>query len=126
MNLQIRQVVTVLKYTYGLVPIVAGLDKFMNILTNWEQYVAIGMVEMLPFEIGVFMAIIGVVEVVAGILVLYRPQVGGYVVMGWLLAIALLLIGNGHYIDVAVRDVVMAIGAFLLVKLVPFVGQKNH
>ncbi|WP_103863761.1 hypothetical protein [Aquimarina sp. I32.4] len=126
MNLQIRQVVTVLKYTYGLIPIVAGLDKFMNILTNWKQYVAIGMVEILPFEIGVFMAIIGVVEVVAGILVLYRPQVGGYVVMGWLLVIALLLIGNGHYIDVAVRDIVMAIGAFSLVKLVPFVDQKNH
>ena len=105
-----------LKYTYGLVPIVAGLDKFTNILTNWGQY-AEGMAGVLPFDIGTFMMIVGVIEIVAGVLVLTRPKIGALVVAGWLVAIALVLLFSGSYLDVAVRDLVMAIGAYALSKL---------
>ncbi len=121
MTSQINVVVTLLKYTYGLVPMVAGLDKFTNILANWSQYVSSGFAGILPFDTSAFMMIVGVIEIVAGILVLSRPKIGGYVVMGWLLAIALTLVFGGHYIDVAVRDIVMAIGAFSLVKLIDVV-----
>lgn len=117
MDSQIKTVFTLLKYTYGLVPIVAGLDKFTNILTDWSQYISSGFAGILPFEARTFMIIVGVIEIIAGIMVLYRPKIGGYVVMGWLIAIALTLLFGGHYIDVAVRDIVMAIGAFSLVKL---------
>lgn len=106
-----------LKYTFGLVPIVAGLDKFTNILTNWEQYLSEGMMDILPFSAGVFMMIVGVIEIVAGILVLFRTAIGAYIVIGWLLVIALTLVVSGHYIDVAVRDIVMAVGAVTLAKL---------
>ena|ERR1051325_3979576 len=107
----------ILKYTYGIVPIVAGLDKFTNLLTRWEDYLSPGIIKMLPFSPGTFMHIVGIIEIIAGILVLLRPRIGGYVVMAWLILIALTLIFGGHYFDVAVRDLVMAIGAYCLAKL---------
>jgi tetrahydromethanopterin S-methyltransferase subunit C len=106
-----------LKYTFGLVPIVAGLDKFTNLLTDWAQYVSTGIVEILPFEAGTFMTIVGVIEIGAGILVLVRPFIGGLVVAAWLTLIAMTLLFSGSYLDVAVRDLVMAIGALSLAKL---------
>lgn len=107
----------ILKYTYGLVPIIAGLDKFTNLLTNWQDYLSPFVVNLLPFDAGTFMAIVGVIEIAAGILVLVRPHIGAYVVMAWLALIALNLIISGRYFDVAVRDLVMAIGAFGLAQL---------
>lgn len=107
----------ILQYTYGIVPIVAGLDKFTNLLTRWEDYLSPSITRMLPFSAGTFMHIVGIIEIVAGILVLLRPRIGGYVVTAWLTLIALTLIFGGHYFDVAVRDLVMAIGAYCLAKL---------
>jgi uncharacterized membrane protein YphA (DoxX/SURF4 family) len=107
----------ILHYTFGIVPIVAGLDKFTNILTDWTHYVSGGMADMLPFEASTFMVIVGIIEIVAGILVLVRPIIGAYVVMAWLVLIALTLIFSTSYLDVAVRDLVMAIAAFSLAKL---------
>ena len=72
---------------------------------------------MLPFSASTFMSIVGVVEIVAGIIVLVRPRIGGYIVTVWLIAIALNLIIGAQYYDVAVRDLVMAIGAFSLARL---------
>ncbi|HUH47775.1 MAG TPA: hypothetical protein VLZ54_11520 [Arenibacter sp.] len=114
-NSQIVQ--SLLKYTFGLVPIVAGLDKFTNLLTDWTQYLSPGMMDILPFDAGTFMAIVGVIEIGAGILVLILPAIGGYIVAAWLTLISLTLIFSGSYLDVAVRDLVMAIGAFSLAKL---------
>jgi uncharacterized membrane protein YphA (DoxX/SURF4 family) len=113
----VEKVYLVLKYTYGAVPIIAGADKFANLLTNWEQYLNTSITDMLPFGAITFMRIVGIIEIIAGILVLLRPRIGAWVVMGWLLAIALSLILSGNYLDIAVRDIVMAIGAFALAKL---------
>ena len=117
MTTNVKTAFTVLKYTFGIVPIVAGLDKFMNLLTDWAQYVSPGMANLLPFESGTFMMVVGIIEIVAGGLLLWRPKLGAYVVMGWLLAIALSLLFSGQFVDVAVRDIVMATGAFSLAKL---------
>lgn len=117
MDSNVQTVKNLLKYTFGLVPIVAGLDKFTNILTNWSQYISEGFADMLPFESTTFMMIVGVIEIIAGILVLTKTKLGAYVVSGWLVAIALTLIFSWSYIDVAVRDLVMAIAAFSLAKL---------
>ena len=116
-----QSVQRILHYTYGIVPIVAGLDKFTNLLTRWEDYLNPSIAKMLPFSAGTFMHIVGIIEIIAGILVLFRPRLGGYVVMAWLALIALTLIFGGHYFDVAVRDLVMAIGAYCLAKLSPLV-----
>jgi len=112
-----RQVQQLMRYTYGLVPIVAGLDKFTNLLTDWKNYIAPSVNNALPFSASTFMAIVGVIEIIAGIIVLIRPRLGGFIVMAWLIAIALNLLISGHYYDVAVRDLVIATGAFSLAKL---------
>ena len=117
MKSNITFVKTLLKYTLGLVPIIAGLDKFTNILTDWTQYVSDGMAGLLPFEPSTFMMVVGVIEIVAGILVLTKTKLGAYIVSAWLTCIALTLIFSWTYVDVAVRDIVMAIGAFSLAKL---------
>lgn len=117
MNSNVELVKNVLKYTFGLVPIVAGLDKFTNLLTDWSQYVSEGFSGMLPFDAGTFMIIVGIIEIIAGVLVLTKTRLGAYVVAGWLVAIAITLILSWSYVDVAVRDIVMAIAAFSLAKL---------
>jgi uncharacterized membrane protein YphA (DoxX/SURF4 family) len=113
----IKMVQTLLKFTYGLVPIVAGADKFTNLLTDWAHYLNPSLASALPFSAHVFMMIVGVIEIVAGALVLIAPQKAGYLVSAWLILIALNLLASGNYIDVAVRDIVMAIGAFSLAKI---------
>lgn len=119
-----------LKLTYGIVPIVAGADKFTNLLTSWSDYLNPTLVAMLPFSASTFMMIVGIIEIVAGILVLIKPQYGALVVSAWLVLIALSLIVSGRYIDVAVRDLVMAIGAFTLARLSVltdrFIANKTH
>ena len=117
MNSNIKSAKTVLKYTFGLVPIIAGLDKFTNILTDWGQYLSPWLSRIIPFEAGTFMMIVGIIEIIAGILVFLKPKIGALVVMAWLIAIALTLIVSGSFLDVAVRDLVMAVGAFSLAKL---------
>ena len=109
----------ILHYTYGVVPIVAGLDKFTNLLTRWEDYLSPAVKSMLPFSPSTFMHIVGIIEIAAGLLVFLRPRLGGFVVMAWLALIALNLILSGHYFDVAVRDLVMAVGAYCFAKISP-------
>lgn len=113
----VRQLQNTLRLTFGIVPIVAGLDKFTNLLTGWSAYLGSNIKDMLPIDAVAFMKVVGIIEIVAGIIVLVRPLVGAYIVMAWLICIALQLIISGHYFDVAVRDLVMAIGAFTLAKL---------
>ncbi len=104
-----------LKYTYGIVPIVAGLDKFFNILTNWSAYANPAIAKAVSLEPATFMYIVGVIEIIAGILVLSKAtKFGAYLVALWLLIIAGDLVSMGVYYDVAVRDAVMAIGAIAL------------
>ena len=116
-NQIVRSVWMILKITFSVVPVVAGLDKFTDLLVNWDIYLHPGIASMLPFSAHIFMQIVGVIEIIAGILVFAKPSIGGWVVMGWLICIALTLIASGNYLDVAVRDIVMSIGAMSLARL---------
>ena len=116
---------TLLKFTFGLVPIVAGADKFTNLLTDWSQYLNPSMVGMLPFSAHIFMMIVGVIEIIAGILVLVKTNIGAYIVSVWLVLIAITLIAGGKFLDVAVRDLVMAIGAYSLGKITSLTTTNN-
>ena len=113
----LKQIQTTLRLSYGIVPIVAGLDKFTNLLTNWSDYLSSNVSSALPFAPATFMKVVGIIEIIAGVIVLVRPLIGAYIVMAWLICIALQLIIGGHYFDVAVRDLVMAIGAYTLAQL---------
>lgn len=105
-----------LRATYVLVPLLAGLDKFVNLLTYWPQYVSPAAARVLPLSPVGFMRIVGVVEIVAALLVLKAPRIGAYVVMAWLACIAINLASMGMF-DIAVRDLAMAVGAFALARL---------
>lgn len=117
-NLQsLKQTFNLLKYTFVIVPIVAGADKFMNLLTDWEQYVNPSIAGFLPFPPSTFMMIVGVIEIAAGLIVLKKSEIGGYIVAAWLSAIAISLLIGFNYVDVAVRDLVMAIAALSMARL---------
>lgn len=114
---QAEKVSSLLRWTYGLVPIVAGADKFTHILTDWDKYLAPAVANLLPMQPHAFMNIVGIIEIIAGVLVLIKPRIGSLIVALWLLGIAINLLMTGQYYDVAVRDTVMAIGAFSLYML---------
>lgn len=114
---EIFKIHNLIKFTFGLVPIAAGADKFLNLLTDWTEYLSTGMVDMLPFSASTFMMIVGIVEIGAGILVLTKTEMGSYVVAAWLVLIALSLLLTGSHLDVAVRDIVMAISVFSLARI---------
>lgn len=113
----LNQTYNLMKYVFVIVPIVAGADKFTNILTDWTQYVNPSLEGMLPFSAVTFMMIVGVIEIIAGVIVFAKPQIGGLIVAAWLTLIALSLIAGWMYVDVAVRDLVMAIAAFSMTRL---------
>jgi uncharacterized membrane protein YphA (DoxX/SURF4 family) len=105
-----------LRLVFGLVPIVAGLDKFTNLLVDWSKYLAPFIARMVPAH--GFMIVVGIIEIVAGIGVLFTPwtRIFASIVGIWLIGIALDLLIAGFY-DIAVRDVVMALSAFCLARL---------
>ena len=107
-----------LRIAFGLTAFLAGLDKFFNLLTNWEQYASPLVLRVLPVSAGFLMRVSGVIEMIVGIAVLAGlTRLGGYVVTAWLTLIAINLVTTGHFFDVAVRDLVMAVGAFTLARL---------
>lgn len=107
-----------LRVLFGLVPIAAGLDKFFNLLTNWEAYLNPLATKVIPLIPATFMHIVGVIEIIAGVVVLSRfTKIGAYVVTAWLVAIALNLLTMGRFLDIAVRDLALAVAAFSLAQL---------
>lgn len=104
----------ILHFGFTVLPIVAGLDKFFNYLTNWEMYLAPALGRILPLSAGVQMRAIGVVEIIAGVIVAVKPRLGAFIVAVWLLAIVVnLLIAQGYY-DVALRDIGLCMGGIAL------------
>ncbi|MGA7617628.1 MAG: DoxX family membrane protein [Thermoanaerobaculia bacterium] len=118
MNSKINTVWWVLRIGLGLAPFLAGLDKFFNILADWDMYLSPLATKIIPISPQLFMRIAGVIEMAVGIAVLAGlTRLGGYVVMLWLIAIAINLLTTGMFYDIAVRDVEMSLGAFALAKL---------
>ena len=112
-----RQAFHILRFAYTVAPIVAGLDKFFNLLVDWEQYLPSMVTRLLGGNTHVFMQGVGVIEIVAGIGVALRPRLFSYVVAGWLAGIILNLLAIPGYYDVALRDLGLALGALALARL---------
>jgi len=106
-----------LRTGFVVAPILFGLDKFTNLLTDWTTYLAPAVDRVLPGSASSAMLAVGVVEIVAGLVVAVRPKVGGYLVAAWLAGIIgnLLLLGS-HY-DVALRDLGLLLAALALARL---------
>lgn len=107
-----------LRYGLGLMALLAGLDKFLNLLTNWTMYLSPLAERLMPLPPATFMGVVGVVEMAVGVAILTRWQrLGGYVAMAWLTLIAINLVMTGVFYDLAVRDLELAIAAFVLARL---------
>lgn len=107
-----------LRIGVGLGPIIAGVDKYFNKLTDWSMYLSPLATKVVPVSANTFMHVVGVVEIIAGLIVLSRwTKIGSYIVMAWLLCIAANLLTMGMFYDLAVRDVEIAVGAFVLSQL---------
>ena len=108
----------VLRIGLGVGPILAGLDKFTNLLTNWQMYLNPLAPKLLHIQPATFMHLVGVVEILAGIAVLTRyTRYAAYVVMLWLWCIAASLVAQWAFLDVAVRDLEISLAAFTLAVL---------
>lgn len=112
-----RQAYLLLHTILTAAPILAGADKFLNLLTDWEKYLSPLAVTLSPVAPHVLMLVAGVVEIAAGMLVFFRPRVGGWVVAAWLGAIVLNLLSFPGFHDVAVRDLGLAVAAVALARL---------
>jgi uncharacterized membrane protein YphA (DoxX/SURF4 family) len=118
MNPKLNSAWWALRIGLGLAALLAGLDKFFNILTDWGQYLSPLVKDLIPVSSDVFMRLVGVIEMAVGALILAGfARIGGYIVMVWLVGIAVSLLTTGRFFDVAVRDVEMALAAFTLARL---------
>jgi hypothetical protein len=113
------QVYTLLRIGFTVAPILFGLDKFFNWTVDWTQYLAPWVNDIVPGSAQDFMYFVGVVEIVAGLTVLFVPWIGGFLVAGWLggIIINLLTVDPPQYYDIALRDFGLFLGALALARL---------
>ena len=124
-----RQAFLLLRTVFTVAPILFGLDKFVGLLTDWEQYLAPQIDAMIPGTAHQAMLAVGIVEILAGILVAVAPRIGGYVVAAWLAGIIVNLLLIGDFYDVALRDFGLLVGALALARLAPpssLRGRRTH
>jgi hypothetical protein len=106
-----------LRIGFTVAPILFGLDKFANLLTDWEGYLAPSIDKLVPGTAHQAMLAVGVIEIIAGVVVALLPRFGGYLVAAWLGGIIVNLLILGEYYDVALRDFGLLIGALALARL---------
>lgn len=112
-----RQAFLLLRTVFTVAPILFGLDKFTNILTDWTVYLAPQATALVPLAPKTFMYVVGVVEIIAGIAVAVRPRFGSLLVAAWLAGIIVNLLLLGSFYDVALRDFGLLVGALALNRL---------
>ena len=111
------QAYMLLRTVFTVAPILFGLDKFFELMTTWEKYLAPQIDTIVPGTARQAMLLVGVVEIAAGILVAVMPRIGGYVVALWLVGIIVNLLLLGQFYDVALRDFGLLIAALALARL---------
>jgi uncharacterized membrane protein YphA (DoxX/SURF4 family) len=112
-----QQAFWMLRLTFTVAPLAAGIDKFFNGMVVWEKYLASWVNDILPGNATTGMHIVGVVEIVAGIVVALKPRYGAYLVAGWLAGIVVDLLTYSGYYDIALRDFGLMLGALTLGRL---------
>src|SRR5262245_55932233 len=125
MNNGAHQAFQVLRLGFTVAPIIAGLDKFLGLLTNWDKYLPPAVPNALGVAPHTFMMTVGVSEVAAGVLVAINPCIGGYVVSAWLVGIIVNLLMVGGFLDIALRDLGLSMGAFALARLAEAVARAG-
>ena len=111
------QAFTLLRIGFTVAPIAFGLDKFFNVLVNWESYLAPWVNRLIPGTAHQFMDVVGVVEILAGLAVAIKPRYGAYLVAAWLAGIIVNLLTYSGYYDIALRDGALMLAALTLARL---------
>jgi uncharacterized protein (DUF697 family) len=120
-----KQAFFLLRTVFTIAPVLFGLDKFFGLLTDWDRYLAPQINDLVPGTAHQAMLVVGVVEIVAGLLVAVLPRIGGYVVAVWLAGIILNLLLVGDYYDVALRDFGLLVGALALARLAASIKHRG-
>ena len=120
-----RQAFLLLRTVFTVAPIVFGLDKFTNILTDWTVYLAPQATAVVPLQPQTFMYVVGVVGIIAGLAVAVRPKYGSLLVAAWLAGIIVNLLLLGSFYDVALRDFGLLVGALALNRLSVEAGRAG-
>jgi hypothetical protein len=107
----------ILQFAFTVAPIVAGLDKFFHLLVNWDMYLSPIIPRVLHVSAHSFMMAVGVIEIVAGLLVAFKPRIFAWVVAAWLWGIIINLLTIPGFYDIALRDFGLSLGAAALAKL---------
>lgn len=111
------QAFVLLRTVFTVAPVLFGLDKFFNLLVDWPVYLAPWIDSIVPGSPQTAMYVVGVIEIVAGVLVALQPKWGGLVVAAWLLGIIVNLVTGPGYYDIALRDFGLLVGALALSRL---------
>ena|SRR5215469_7441015 len=106
-----------LRIGFTLAPILFGADKFADLMTNWDKYLAPWVNNIVPGTAHQAMYGVGIIEIAAGLAVLVKPRLGGYLVAAWLLGIIVNLVSIGGYDDIALRDFCLLLAALTLTRL---------
>jgi hypothetical protein len=117
MNKRSHEAFRLLQFGFVVAPILAGVDKFLHLLTDWDKYLAPVVSNTFGIQPHSFMMIVGAVEIVAGLVVAIKPRFGGYLVAAWLFGIIVDLIAAGGYLDIALRDLGLLLGALAMARL---------
>ena len=117
-----RQAFLLLRTAFTVAPILFGLDKFTNLLTDWPQYLAPWIDGIVPGTAQQAMYAVGVVEILAGVVVAVAPRFGGWLVAAWLAGIIVNLLTIPDHYDIALRDFGLLLGAVALARL----AQRYH
>lgn len=120
------QAFLLLRAGFTAAPILFGLDKFFDVMVDWPTYLYSGFDSLIPGSANDAMLLVGVIEIVAGILVALRPRIGGYVVAAWLGGIIVNLVLAGGYLDIALRDFGLLLGALTLARLATARAAREH
>ncbi len=114
-----------LRVGFTVAPILFGIDKFAEVLTDWDRYMAPGITDLLGVSAQSLMYVVGVIEIMAGLVVALRPRFGGYLVAAWLGGIIVNLLVLGDHYDVALRDFGLLLGAVALARLAAGVVDRH-
>ena len=114
-----NQAFQILRFGFTVAPILAGLDKFLDLMADWDKYLSPTANNVLGGHGHQFMMLVGVIEIIAGIGVFVKPRIFAYIVAVWLLLIIINLLMIPGYYDIALRDLGLALGALALGRLSP-------
>lgn len=111
------QAFRILQFVFIVGPLMAGIDKFFHVLADWTIYLAPIVPQTLNISAHNFMMGVGVIEIIAALIVLFKPRIGGYIVSAWLMGIVINLLLIPGFYDIALRDFGLALSAFALARL---------